>query len=199
MRSLLSLASLTLMAFLFSACGSIKSDFDETIDFTAEIVDDEALYNDFELFDPNDNEDFRDNKDDIEDGQIRRITITILETFPFDPVLPHQADVGVGQIDIRAAPEDAEVPPAEGFEPNQLDEIPGDPFIQAVGRFDPVTLVPGESFDLDLNEEVLAEVHELLFDRAGPMEVRFFGLANDGPVNFTFEVEILVTFKAVVF
>jgi hypothetical protein len=177
------------------ACSLLTSDFTANVDFTAVIEDEDPFYNDFELFDPNDNEDFRDNKERIEDGKITRITITILTTEREG--LDHAATLGVGQIDIRGAPEDAETPPAEGFDPTDLDSIPGEPFIQAVARWNnPVALVGGESFDLDLNEDTLDEVHGLIFERAGPLEVRFLGLADTGPVNFEFEVEFELDFRA---
>ncbi|MEM1024030.1 MAG: hypothetical protein AAGD10_16605 [Myxococcota bacterium] len=184
------IALLAPLALMSSACGIATADFSAGISFSADIDDPDNFYDDFVLFDPNDSEDFRDNRDKIEDGKIRRISVIISRVRG-----GHEASLGVGQIDVRAAPMDATEPPALQFLDNPEDD-PNGPFITGIARWDPVALVQGQSFDLKLDQGELGEIHDLIFERGGPLEVRFVGLADKGPVNFTFDVDVELDFTA---
>jgi len=184
------LALLVPFAFGSAACGIATSDFSAGVSFSADIDDPDNFYDDYVLFDPNDSEDFRDNRDKIESGKIRRITINISRVGS-----DHDATLGVGQIDVRAAPFDATEPPALEFLDNPEDD-PNGPFITGIAAWDPVALIENEPFELKLNQDELESVHDLIFERGGPLEVRFVGLANTGPVDFTFDVDIELDFTA---
>jgi len=196
MRPLL-LAALPVF-LLDTGCGLISSDFTADVSFTAEIDDPANYYRDFVIFDPNDSSDFAENKDRIKRGKIRKITVAVVDVVTEEEAqgtneLVHRAKIGIGQIDVRAVPEGTTEPPSL-----QMNSTVDTPWIEAVARWrHSVPLVPtGDAIELELNQTVLNRVHALLFERKGPMEVRFVGFANESPVNFVFEVNIELEFTA---
>lgn len=170
-------AILVLSVFGASGCSLMEASFDASVAVTADVTGDDPFYNDLTTFDPNESQDFRDNKDKIEDGRIANIRITITDWGRNDG--SHDATYGLGQIDVR-----------------RLGSTSEDDWIISIARWDPVPLVPGESFDLDLNPQVLDRLHDLLFEDGSPLEVRVQGLADKGPVNFSFEARFDLEFTA---
>lgn len=189
MRTFVHAAFAVMAAVGVSGCGIITSEFDGAVTLEAFINSDpdESFFDGCVSFDPNEDEDFRENKDKLDGGIIRRITISITDLDSPTSDTVHEANYGVGQIDIRRNPEPSNDDPT--CDQNLQDQ----PFIEAAARWDPVPLQVGSSFDVEIEQSVMDEVHRLVFDEQAPLEVRFVGIADD-QVNFTFDVRFELEF-----
>jgi len=193
MRSSWSLPGLLLAAVGASGCGIVTSEFDGsvTLDSFMYSKPDERFFDGCVSFDPNEDEDFRENKDKLESGIIRRITIQVTEVYRSgggpNSSTEHEADYGVGQIDVRRNPDPTNPNPTCD---RLLEE---QPFIEAAARWDPVPLERGANFDVEIDPSVMEEVHSLVFDQQAPLEVRFVGIADE-QVNFDFQVRFELEF-----
>lgn len=189
MRRLIAPAFLLGAAVGLSGCGIVTSEFDGTVRIDAFIYSDpdETFFDGCVAFDPNEDEDFQENKDKLDGGLIRRITLEITDIDTPESPTPHEANYGVGQIDIRRN----EDPSNE--DPTCDQNLEGNPFIEAAARWDPVPLSVGTRFDLEIDQAVMGEIHRLVFDDKAPLEVRFVGIADE-QTNFEFEAEFELEF-----
>jgi len=191
MRTFLGLVVLGMTAIPLSGCGIITTEFDGTVSIDAFITSDpdENFFKGCVGFDPNEDEDYRENKDRLDGGIIRAVFIEITDINPPDSGsdTPHEANFGVGEIDIRRNADPSNP------DPTCDQELEERPFIEAAARWDPVRLAPGVRFPVELDQSVLKEVHRLIFDEQAPLEVRFVGIADE-QVNFAFEAEFDLEF-----
>jgi hypothetical protein len=183
-RSSVMAAVMTAAAF-GSGCSLFEAGFDASVEVDAAIDGNDPFYNECTQFDPNESQDFRDNRDKIQEGRISNIRVEVTNVNSND----HAATFGLGQIDVRRLPEAGPVD-------DQNCIIDGGEWITSIARWDPVPLVQGESFDLELDPLVIDQLHELVFDQGAPLEVRVQGYADQGPVDFEFEVRFDLEFTA---
>lgn len=183
MKPIHALAFLACAAFGVSGCGIVSADFDGSVTLDAFINSDpdETSFDGCVSFDPNEDDDFRENKDKLDGGIIRGIKLRITELNPpsSGSETNHEGDFGVGQIDIRRNLDPGNPDPT--CEPD-----PNNPFIEAAARWDPVPLEVGSEFELEIEQSVMDRVHALVFDDNAPLEVRFVGISDD-QVNFEFQ------------
>lgn len=193
MRTSIAPACLLAAAVGASGCGIVTSEFEGSVTLDSYINSDpeETFFDGCVAFDPNEDEDFRENKDKLESGIVRRIVVQVTEVYPNgdspNSATPHEADYGVGQIDIRRNPDPTNPDPTC----DQM--LIEQPFIEAVARWDPVPLEVGTEFDLEIEQSVMEDVHQLVFDDHAPLEVRFVGISDD-QVNFDFQVRFELEF-----
>ena len=157
-----------------TGCGLICSDFEGDVRVDVSVSDPDSEYFSIETVDPNDYDEYADNRDRIENGEILGITVTFTSV-----PNTNAANYGIGQIDIRRA------------------DDPNADFVTAVGEWNGINIEVGNSFPVILAPDAKGQVDDILFgSNPGPVELRIAGIADQGPVEFTAEVEVQLGFSS---
>lgn len=168
-------------ALLFSGCGIVEKDLTGSVRFAWEIDDEDDTYVSIEEFDPNSNEDVKEHRSNIEDGQVVKISIEITKVEP-----NNEAQYVAGQVDVRVK---------GGGE---------DTWISAVGKWDGVPVYDEngspalQPFTLDLTRDTRDELSKIVFEEEGLLEFRLNGVGYDayfqphGPVRIGGDVIVEV-------
>lgn len=156
-----------------AGCGLISADFEGTVKILAEVRGDpgQRTFEKLEVVNPDDNEDYRNNKDKIEEGEITSIDVKITR-IPAN----NRAQVIVGQVDVRK----------EGAAE----------WTQGVAEWEGVPLVQDNVFRLELNAEKQAELNRIVFEEPGPIQMNIVGIADQEPVEFDVEITLNMRFTA---
>ncbi len=133
--------------------------------------DGERTFESLEIVDPNSNEDYRNNKDKIQEGEITSIDVKIIRVSD-----RNQSKVVVGQVDVR--PEGA----AE--------------WTEGVAEWNGVSVERDNVFRLGLPTEKQAELNRIVFESGGPIEMNIIGSADSEPVDFEIEITLNMRFTA---
>ncbi len=165
-----------LSAMAVSSCGLISADFEGDVRVKMGITDPENKYSDIEMLDPNDYEDYRNNKDKIKAGEVTGIEIRITQLNQ-----DNLATLARGEVSV--------------LRPGGNIESDAD-WINAIGEWQGVPLVINNVFRVNLAPERLAELNEILFADNGPITMRVIGVTDQGPVDFEFEVTVHIRFTA---
>lgn len=172
------LALLTLLASSQTACSLFDSSFDGSVELLFDVQDNDNLYQSIDLFDPNDNRDFRDNRDRIRTGTIRRMTFEFIDPIPS----ANAANFVLGRVDIRPAGEESS------------------PWIEGVSAWAGVPVDVSSPFIVDIPADRQRVFTDLIFevepDDQDPLEVRIDGRADQGPVDFSLRVTLEIAFTA---
>jgi hypothetical protein len=171
------LAALLLQGLAAAGCGLVSADFEGDVKITVEAgdpTDATKTYADIVTFDPEENQDYRDNKDRIKSGEVIGIELEFVRLHP-----DNRATIGFGQADVRKKREGAE-----------------DPWLEAVANWEGVQIVEGNKVRLTLPVEKQAALNKMLFEDSGPLEFRLRGEADQGPVAFTVQATIFLRFTA---
>ena len=181
MRSFAARASIYLalatLAGTQTACSLFDSDFDGSVRLVFSISDETNTYEDNQLFDPNDNEDFRDNRDRIKDG--------VIESMEFQfPVIEagNAANIIFGDVDVRPAGETSE-----------------DAWVQGVSAWEGVQVVSPSTYFVDIPGDRQQILSDLVFGAEpgeSQLELRIQGGADEGPVRFDIAVTLNLFFTA---
>ena len=157
-----------------TGCGLICSDFEGNVRVQVAILEeDDNTYMGVVRVDPNEYEEYRDNRDRIENGEILGITVNFL-----DVPANNQATFAVGQIDVKRA------------------DAPDTDFITAVGEWNGVNVTRGTSFPVSLTPTAKGQVDDILFSDEGAIDLRIVGLADAAPIEFTAEVDVELGFSS---
>lgn len=157
-------------------CGLISKDFEGQVEVVADVDDEDREYYDTFSVNPDENEDVKNNRDKIESGEVTAIYMEIRE------VRAHNlATFVVGQVDVRSQVS------GQAADAN---------WITAVGKWDGIQLVPGNSFKLTVPLETQKQLNDLVFVTGGPIEIRVQGFGDQGPVAFEFKVTLKLRFTA---
>lgn len=178
------LAPIAAAALYLGGCGIITKDLEGNVRFDFEINGDdgESRYEDLVTFDPNSNEDVRNNRDSIESGSVLQISLELVELLP-----GNQAKMVAGQVDVK--PQGA----------------PDDQWILAVGEWSGIPLYTdetsntpalGQVFKINLPVSTQNKLSELVFKQESPLDFRITGIGYDwylreqGPVRLKGQVEV---------
>ena len=168
---------LTMAGLSQPACSLFDSDFEGSVRLLFEVDDPDNTYESVDLFDPNDNEDFRENRDRIRSGQIESMEFRFL-----DIEQANRANFVLGQADVRPVGEEST------------------PWVEGVSAWEGVQVLDGNVFYVDIPGDRQAILTELIFevdpDDLEPLEVRIDGRADDGPVRFNIQVTLNMSFTA---
>ncbi len=171
MRTLIALGPIALFA---AGCGlvPISVNGEGTVNTMVRTTGSSTTYEENVIYDPSDNEDYNKYKDQIADGSIDSITITITRIES-----SNQATVVAGQVDLRR----------EGAS--------DDAWIKGVSRWEGLPVVSGNSVVLyPVEFENYDALNDLVFrGEPGPLEIRIQGVADAAPVSFDLEVTIQFT------
>src|SRR5262245_50395542 len=174
-------------AVAFSGCGIITKDLEGNVRFSFSIDDEDDRYEDIVEFDPDSNQDVRENRDRIEEGNILSISINIVEI-----KTGNAARQVAGQVDVRAA--------GEG----------DDAWLMAVGQWSGIALYEDEAgdvpvsntvFKLDLPISTQDELSNKVFLQRNKLDFRINGYGYDnyhqplGPVRLEGEVDVALSVK----
>lgn len=173
MRNAFLTALLVTGAAANAGCGLISADFEGTVKIIAEVVGDdgERTFESIEIVNPNDNEDYRNNKDKIQEGEITSIDVKIIRISD-----RNNAKVVVGQVDVR--PEGA----AE--------------WTEGVAEWNGVNVERDNVWRLQLSPERQAELNRIVFENDTPIEMNIVGIADTDPVDFEVEITLNMRFQA---
>jgi hypothetical protein len=145
------LPTLAASAIALSGCGLITKAFEGKARFSFGIDSKDPTYNKVELFNPDSDDDVRNNRDKIKSGIIKAITLEVQDIKP-----TNGAKYVGGQVDVKRS-------------------IDADStFITAAGRWDGVPLYDekgapaiGQVINLDLPQETLTKLKDLIFKTPG--------------------------------
>ncbi len=171
------IATLALAGSSSTGCDLVAADFEGDVKITVDVGDPdstETTYSDILSIDPEENEEYRDNKDRIKSGEIIGIELEFVE---LDPA--NRATLVVGQADVRKKVEGGDGPWTEG-----------------IGVWQGVQVVQGNKLRLTLPVERQAELNRILFDEPGPLEIRLRGDADQGPFAAKVQVTVFLRFRA---
>ena len=175
----LALSSLLLASVAGSGCGLISADFEGDIKLRVSVgdpTDPDNRYEDLVVTDPEDNADYRENKDKIKSGQVTAVELEFINITP--GIL---SNLVVGEAHVRKQ--------REGQAPNEG-------WVQAVGVWEGVQVIQGNKFRLTLPAEGQRHLNRIVFDEPGPIELRLTGVADRGPVAFEVQVTLFMRFTA---
>jgi hypothetical protein len=169
-------------ALLLGGCGLISKDLEGNVKFDFTINDMMSHYSNTVVFDPNSNEDVKNNRDSIEGGSILEITLELLEILP-----GNEAKMVAGQVDVRpsGAGEDAWIMAVGQWSgiPLYIDDISNQPAI-------------GQVFKIDLPLDKINDLSNLVFKQENAIDFRLNGYGYDwylqekGPVALRGEVDV---------
>ncbi len=156
-------------------CGLISTDFEGDVSITLDFFEpDDNTYQGVERVDPNDYDDYRDNRDRIEEGEIIGITVTFVDVPP-----ENAATYGFGQIDVKRADE------------------PDSAYITAVGEWNEIPIATDNSFPVDLSPTAKGAVDDILFGSSpGAIDLRIVGFADTATISFTARITVELRFTA---
>lgn len=162
-----------------AGCSLLDSDFEGAVTLDFEVLATGRDYDDIEVFDPNDDEDFANNRDRIQDGTIDSMEFTIVNV---QPSPTNEATFVFGRADVRLA------------------DDPNAPWIEGVSAWEGIEVFEGNRFFVDVPADQQEQITRLIFDTdaAGErrLEVRVTGGADRGPVNFQIRVRLNIVFVA---
>ena len=158
-----------------TGCGLICSDFEGNVRVDVTIVEtDDNTYMGVVRVDPNDYEEYRDNRDRIENGEILGIDVTFV-----DVPAENQASFAIGQIDVKPA------------------DAPDSEFITAVGEWNGVNIAVNNSFPVSLTPTAKGRVDDILFGSGDPaVDMRIVGIADTATISFTAEIDVELGFSS---
>lgn len=165
-----------LAAFLTTpACSLLETDFEGEVRLLFDVQDPDATYQSIDLFDPNENQDFRDNRDRIQSGTVESIEFRFVDIGG-----DNLAQYVLGQADLRPAGEETA------------------PWIEGVSAWGEVSVTRENVFIVDIPADRQEILTELVFeaDEVDPLEIRIDGRANEGPVDFDIEAKLNMVFTA---
>ncbi|MEO1334699.1 MAG: hypothetical protein AAFV29_03610 [Myxococcota bacterium] len=170
---LLSIAATGLLAN--TGCFLISADFEGDVNVLVDFLEQEDnTYSGTQTVDPNDYEEYRDNRDRIKDGELLGIDVEFVDVPP-----ENDATYGVGRIDIKRAGE------------------PDENYIETVGEWSGVNIVRGNSFPVELTPVAKGQVDELLFgSNPGALDLRIVGETDTATIAFTAQITIRLRFTA---
>lgn len=176
------LPALAALAFTQSACGLVPIEVTADGRLQFEVRGETNTYSSIETYDLNDNEDYRNYKDQFSRGEIDAIQIDVLRV-----TSANQATWVAGQVDVREHTDDPNAPWVEGVSAWGGLRLMGE---SASGRMEPlldsIYLNPA-SFDN------YGELNQVVFqDTSGVLDFRVQGVGDQGPVEF--DIEVTVTF-----
>lgn len=162
------------LGFGGSACSLFDSDFTGTVNLDFIVDDADATYQSNDLFDPNENEDFANNRDRIKDGTIESMEFRFL-----DIRADNASEIVFGQVDLR---------PANS----------SDAWVEGVSAWSSIPVLNDNVFVVQVpavNQEILSD---LVFrgDDASALELRIDGNADQGPVKFNIRATLNMVFTA---
>lgn len=159
------------------ACSLLESDFEGSVTLNFVVDDPDNIYQSIDMFDPNDNDDFRENRDRIETGTIESMELTF-RNVRFSP--ENEATYVFGQADIRPAGDESA------------------PWTEGVSAWETIAVVENNTFFVDVPADRQEVITDLVFeaDESQPLEVRIDGAADQGPVLFDIEVRLNLVFTA---
>lgn len=178
------LPAFALIALSQSACSLVPIEVtaDGKLQITCQSTGDDNTYEGLATYDPNDNEDYRQYKDQFERGEIESIVITVLDVNG-----RNRANWVAGHVDVRES------------------GMGDDAWIDGVSAWGGLRLL--SDFDANGNQEELAdeiylnpstsdnypELNRMVFQgNKGALDFRVAGIADQGPVDF--DIEVTVTF-----
>lgn len=170
---ILSIAAIGLMAN--TGCFLISADFEGDVKVQVDFLElDQNTYSGIQTVDPNEYEEYRDNRDRIEGGELLGIDVTFV-----DVPQNNDATFAVGRIDIKRAGD------------------PDENYIETVGEWSGVNIAVGNSFPVDLTPTAKGQVDELLFgSNPGALDLRILGETDVAPIAFTAEITVRLRFTA---
>ena len=173
-RPLLSLAIVAAAALAGTGCFLISADFEGDVNVLVDFLEtDDNTYSGVERVDPNDYEDYADNRDRIEEGEIIGIDVTFVDV----PSI-NDATYARGRIDVKRA------------------DAPDSEYILAVGEWSGVNIVANNRFPVPLTAEGKAQVDEILFGDTGPIDLRITGETDTATIAFTAQITVRLRFTA---
>lgn len=175
---LLALVVVPVLGFGASACSLLDTDFTGSVNLDFQIDDEDNVYQDIQLFDPNENDDFRDNSDRIKTGTLTSIEFSFLS---IEPTPNNQAQVVLGRADIRSA-----------SSANPQD------WVEGVSAWNGVAVDRESVFVVQVPADRQEVIRDLVFeaDEVEPLEIRVDGRADQGPVGFTLRATLNMEFTA---
>lgn len=173
MRNALLTLALVAGASANAGCGLISADFEGTVRILAQISGDDGqrTFESLEVVDPNSNEDYKNNKDKIQEGEITAIDVKITRVTP-----RNNATVVVGQVDVR--------------------KTGAEDWVQGVAEWEGVPVEQDNVFRLTLSPERQAELNKIVFEDEGSIDMNIVGVADQEPVEFDVEITLLMRFVA---
>lgn len=159
-----------------TACSLLDSDYEGQVQLLFDVQDPDNTYESIDLFDPNENQDFADNKDRISTGTVESIE------FRFRSI----AAANVAQLVLGSA----------RLRPNGDESTP---WIEGVSAWEGVQVLPDNTFLVRVPGDKQAQLTELIFEDAGevpPLEIEINGQADQGPVDFEIEATLNLVFTA---
>jgi hypothetical protein len=174
-------------ALIFGGCGIVEKDLSGSVRFSWDIDDEDDTYDSIEQFDPNSNEDVKEHRDNIQDGQVVKISIEITSVQP-----TNEAKFVAGQVDVRVA------------------GAGDDAWISAVGKWDGIPVYDEDGnpalqpFTLELARDTRDELSRIVFEEESLLDFRLNGVGydayfqKDGPVRISGDVvvEVEATYSA---
>ncbi|MBX2813479.1 MAG: hypothetical protein KTR25_16805 [Myxococcales bacterium] len=167
---------LTLMSSTM-ACSLLESDFEGSVTLNFVINDIDQTYRETELFNPNDNEDFADNRDNIKDGTIESMVFTFR-----DVQLDNAATILFGQAHVSRA--------------GSVDD--NDYLVEGVTAWDGFKVEDGARYFVDIPAENQEALSDLIFsdDPLEAIDIHIDGGADRGPVRLGLDVRLNLAFTA---
>lgn len=160
-------------------CGLLSADFEGQVKIEVSLDDEDKEFFSIEKVNPEDNEDYRNNKDKISDGRIDSIDLEFTSVIPCiegQNAGCNRSTLVVGQVDVRRA----------GTED----------WVAGVGAWEGIQVIEGNKFRLNLAVEQQEAINKLVFEEGGELDVRLAGIADQGPVKFNVQVVLNMTFTA---
>lgn len=140
-------------------------------------------YEEIVLFDPNDNEDYQRYKDQLDQGEIDSILLSVLRVYP-----TNRASWVSGQVDVRKHTEAGDSEWIEGVSAWGGLRLMGEPDTSGLQEplLDEIFLNPATFDNYD-------EVNETVFKDGGPIDFKVHGIGDQGPIRFDLEVTVTFT------
>lgn len=157
-----------------AACSLFDTDFEGSVNLLFSIDDPDNSYQSVDLFDPNENDDFSDNRDRIKEGTVESMEFTFVDIRG-----SNRAGVIFGSADIR---------PSGDEMVEFIETVPYDTFEVGIENS---LYVPVPADRQELITELVFEA-----DEATPLEIQIDGGADTGPVAFDIQVRLNMVFTA---
>ncbi|MCK6547226.1 hypothetical protein L6R52_15350 [Myxococcota bacterium] len=185
-RALSSLGIVTLLATGATGCGIVSKDLEGEVRFSFEVDGDEGApeYDEIVTFDPNSNEDVKNNRDKVEAGQVVQIALELTEVDA-----TNKAKIVAGQVFVK--------PTTAG----------DDQWLQAVGQWSGIPLYDdvgnpaiGQVFVLEIPLATQARLSELVFENRDSIDFKIQGIGYDdylqpaSPTRLKGEVNVKLDF-----
>lgn len=177
------LPALATLALSQSACSLVPIEVTGDGKIQFEIDGTDNTYEEIVQFDPETNEDYQRYKDQLQNGEIDSILLSVLRVYP-----SNRASWVSGQVDVRKHTESND----------------GE-WIEGVSAWGGLRLL-GEASNTGLQEPLLdeiylnpatfenyAELNQTVFKDGGPIDFRVHGVGDQGPIRFDLEVTVTFT------